>query len=471
MDPKALEQILQRAAAHAIRYRNHVAEGVQRPTQSFLESRAHFIEALPETGSDASTLIDRLAEGAEPGLHAMTGPRFFGWVIGGSHPVGVAADWLTSAWGQNAGNQVISAAAAVEAVAAGWLLDLLDLPRECSVGFVTGATMASFVGLAAARGEVLRRAGWDAESAGLFGAPPITVLIGDDAHTTIFSALQFLGLGHDRVLRVKTDGEGRMIAADFAAIIEPLTGPIIVILQAGQINTGAFDPFAEIIPRAHAKGAWVHVDGAFGLWARAAPARRIMTEGIERADSWATDGHKWLQTPYDCGYAIVRDEAAHRRAMTIAASYLPPTQAGERDPSHYVPELSRRARGFATWAIIKHLGRQGVAEMVERHCRVARAMADQLTAEQGITVLNDVTLNQMLVRFGAGEPADVADNLTQRTIARIQQDGICFAGGAKWRGAQVLRLSVISGETTEAEGRIAAEAVSAAWRIVRQQPR
>lgn len=472
MDPESLQQLFTQAAAHAIRYRTHVADGPQRPSQTFLQSRAHFTEAVPETGQDPQTLIDALVKGAEPGLHAMTGPRFFGWVIGGSHPVGVAADWLASAWGQNTGNHVATpAAAAVEAVAAGWLLDLLDLPREASVGFVTGATVANFVGLAAARGEVLRRAGWDVEAAGLFGAPPITVLIGDDAHTTVFSALQFLGLGHDRVRRVKTDAQGCMITADFAAAIDAVSGPVIVILQAGQINTGAFDPFAEIIPLARAKGAWVHVDGAFGLWARATPARRGKAQGIDLADSWATDGHKWLQTPYDSGYAIVRDEAAHRRAMTIAASYLPPTQEGERDPSHYVPELSRRARGFATWAIIKHLGRAGIAEMVERHCRVARLMADRFKNEQGIAVLNDVVLNQMLLRFGADEPAETSDRLTQQTITRIQQDGVCFAGGAKWRGAQVLRLSVISWGTTEAEGAAAADAICAAWRVVRQQPR
>nr|WP_298682379.1 aminotransferase class V-fold PLP-dependent enzyme [uncultured Dongia sp.] len=472
MDPKALDELLLRAAGHAIRYRSTVADGPQGAKRSFIDMRQVFSAPVPETGCDAATLIDELSRDAEPGLNAMTGPRFFGWVIGASHPVGVAADWLTSAWGQNTGNHVATpAAAAVEAVAAGWLLDLLDLPRACSVGFVTGATVANFVCLAAARGAVLRKLGWDVEAAGLFGAPPITVMIGDDAHTTVFSALQFLGLGHDRVVRVKTDAQGRIVVADFAAAMGAVSGPCIVILQAGQINTGAFDNFAELIPLAHDKGAWVHVDGAFGLWARATPAHRHQAAAIETADSWATDGHKWLQTPYDCGYAIVRDEAAHRRAMTIAASYLPPTQEGERDPSHYVPELSRRARGFATWAIIKHLGRQGIAAMVERHCRVARQMAEQFKSEQGITVLNDVTLNQMLLRFGADEAPDQADILTQQTIARIQRDGVCFAGGARWRGQQVMRLSVISGETTEADGRIAADAICAAWRIVRQQPR
>jgi glutamate/tyrosine decarboxylase-like PLP-dependent enzyme len=470
MDEPALEALLQGAAGHAIRYRAHVGEGLSRPQRNFMEMLATFRAPLPETGAAGPEIIDQLVRDAEPGLHAMTGPRFFGWVIGASHPVGVAADWLTSAWGQNTGNHVATpAASAVEAVAAGWLLDLLDLPRESSVGFVTGATIANFVGLAAARGEVLRRVGWDVEMQGLFGAPPITVMIGDDAHTTVFSALKFLGLGQNRVKRVATDAAGRIDAAAFRADLAAVDGPLIVICQAGQINTGGFDPFAEIVPLAQAKGAWVHVDGAFGLWARAEPTRKAFTAGIELADSWATDGHKWLQTPYDCGYAIVRHPEAHRRAMTIAASYLPTTEAGERDPSHYVPELSRRARGFATYAIIRHLGRAGVAAMVARHCRAAQIIAARVAAEPGITVLNEVMLNQMLLRFGGDGDNDgaAADDLTRRTIARLQADGICFAGGAAWRGSQVMRLSVTSWYTTEAEAEIAADAIIAAWRAVK----
>jgi glutamate/tyrosine decarboxylase-like PLP-dependent enzyme len=467
MDEPALESLLQRAAGHAIRYRTHVAEGPQRPRKNFTEMLETFKAPLPERGSEGDAVIDALARDAEPGLHAMTGPRFFGWVIGASHPVGVAADWLASAWGQNVGNHVATpAAAAVEAVAADWLLDLLDLPREASVGFVTGATIANFVGLAAARGEVLRRIGWDVEMQGLFGAPPITVMIGDDAHTTVFSALKFLGLGQDRVKRVATDALGRIDAAAFKASLADVSGPLIVILQAGQINTGAFDPFAEIVELAQAKGAWVHVDGAFGLWARATPGLKAQTTGIELADSWATDGHKWLQTPYDCGYAIVRHPEAHRRAMTIAASYLPSAQAGERDPSHYVPELSRRARGFATYALIRHLGRAGIAEMVARHCRAARILAERVATERGITVLNKVTLNQMLLRFGGA--SENADDLTRRTVTRLQQDGDCFAGGATWRGRQVMRLSVISWYTTEREAERAADAIIAAWRAVQK---
>lgn len=413
-------------------------------------------------------MIDTLVALSEPGLNAMCGKRFFGWVIGASHPVGVAADWLTSAWGQNAGNhQAAPAAAAAETVAATWILDILDLPRESSVGFVTGATIANFVCLASARGEVLRKAGWDVEANGLFGAPPISVIIGDDAHATVFSALKFLGLGHDRVDRIATDTQGCMIVAEGLAAIRNISGPAIVILQAGQINTGGFDDFAALIEAAHAVGAWVHVDGAFGLWARACPDRAALTDAVDAADSWATDGHKWLQTPYDCGYAIVRHEDAHRRAMTIAASYLPMAQDGERDPSHYVPELSRRARGFATWAMLKHLGRQGVAEMVDRHCRCARIIADRLRVEDGVEVMNDVELNQVMVRFGVDDAGDIADQCTRDTIAQIRHDGIIFAGGALWRGRQVMRISVVSWGTTETEALLAAEAIVSAWQVVR----
>ncbi|MDX0772968.1 aspartate aminotransferase family protein [Sinorhizobium medicae] len=468
MEEVSAREIFQCAAGHAARFREKITELPQRPELSYPAALATFREALPEQGSAGAEVIGDLAAKAEPGLHAMVGPRFFGWVIGGSHPVGVAADWMTSAWGQNAGNHhAAPAAAAAEAVTANWLLDLLDLPRESSVGFATGATLANFICLAAARGEVLRQCGWDVEAQGLFGAPPVSVLIGDDAHATVFSALQFLGFGHDRVVRVETDHTGRIAAPAFAGAATKMTGPCIAIFQAGQINTGAFDDFSGIMPIARDIGAWVHVDGAFGLWARAAPSKRALTKSAEQAHSWATDGHKWLQTPYDCGYAIIRDQEAHRRAMTIAASYLPPSDEGERDPSHFVPELSRRARGFATWAMIKHLGREGIAAMVDRHCRVARAIAERLTVEDGINVLNEVVLNQVLVRFGAALPGEESDRLTQAAIARLQADGTCFAGGAVWRGRKVMRLSVISWLTDDQAGEMTAEAIIATWRAVR----
>lgn len=450
-----------RAAKAACAFRSAAGERLMRPAATYAQMLATARQATPTTGCGADETIRSLVELAEPGLHAMIGPRFFGWVIGCSHPVGVAADWLTSAWGQNCGNhQAAPAGAAIETVAASWLLDLLALPPAASVGFVTGATVANFVCLAAARGEVLRRAGWDVEADGLFGAPAIRVLIGEDAHTTVFAALQMLGLGHRRLTRVATDSQGRILPAALKAALGEGDAPTIVILQAGQINTGAFDPFEELLAKERAGNVWVHVDGAFGLWARACPETAGLAAGLDRADSWATDGHKWLQTPYDCGYAIVRDEAAHRRAMTAAASYLPATAGDERDPSHYVPELSRRARGFATWAMIRHLGRTGIAEMVARHCRLARRMADSLRAEAGVEVVNDVVLNQIIVRFGD-------DEATRAVIARVQEGGVCFVGGAAWRDRWVMRISVISGDLTQADADRSVEAILAAWREVR----
>jgi len=460
--------LFSQAAHEAARFREGAAARPHHPARMYAGCVDAFSEPLPEGGTSGDIVIRELVEKAEPGLHAMTGPRFHGWVIGGSHPVGVAADMLTSAWGQNAGNHIATpSAAAAELIAGRWLVEMLGLPPTSSVGFVTGATMANFTSLAAARSAVLEQAGWDSDRRGLFGAPPISVIIGDDAHTTVFSTLQFLGLGHDRIVRVPTDEQGRMMVPAFERVIGAVEGPVIVILQAGQINTGAFDDFAAIVPMAKAKGAWVHVDGAFGLWAQVTSAHRHLTKGVEFADSWATDGHKWLQTPYDCGYAIVRNEAVHRRAMTIAASYLPAAAEDERDPSHYVPELSRRARGFATWAVIKHLGRDGIANMVERNCAAARRIAELVTRETGISVLNDVVLNQAVIRFGAHLGDDAGDTMTVETVAELQRDGRLFAGAAKWRGRQVMRLSVCNYQTDLEQAEINADAIVEAYRAVR----
>lgn len=462
------EALLKIAAAHALAFRRVQHERRQWPAKSFADMRAVFARDLPEKGQDGPAVIEELVRLSAGGLSAMTGPRFFGWVIGASHPVGVAADWLTSAWGQNTGSHTATpSAAACEEVAAGWLLDLLHLPPECSVGFVTGATIANFTCLAAARSEVLRRAGWDVEAQGLFGAPPINVLIGEDAHISVFSALQFLGLGNDRPIRIAADRMGRMQVAAFKSAIAGCNGPIIAIAQAGQINTGACDPMTEIADIAHRHGAWLHIDGAFGLWARACPETANPATGCERADSWATDGHKWLQTPYDCGYAIVRDAEAHRRAMTITASYLPAVAEGERNPSYFVPELSRRARGFATWAMIRALGREGIAEMVARHCRIARHMGKLLSAEPGIAIMNEIVLNQVAVRFGADHSVRRGDELTAKVIDRLQADGTCLAGGATWKGCSIMRLSVISWPTTKADADRSVEAIIRVWRAVR----
>lgn len=454
--------LFRRAAEHAADYRQTLAGRAQRPEQSYVEALAAWQVPTPEQGEDGAAIVDDLVRRAGPGLHATTGPRFHGWVIGGSHPVGVAADWLTSAWGQNAGNHTASpAAAAAEAVAEKWLLDILRLPAGASVGFVTGATVANFVCLAAARGEVLRRVGWDVERQGLFGAPVVNLLIGEEAHATVFSALQFLGFGHDRPVKVAVDSQGAMLPAALERALAACTGPTIVITQAGQINTGAFDPLAALAPLAQARRAWMHVDGAFGLWARACPTKAALAEGVELADSWATDGHKWLQTPYDCGYAIVRDAEAHCRAMVIAASYLPSVGDGERDPAHLVPELSRRARGFATWAMLRHLGRAGVAGLVERNCRQACLIAGRVVAEPGIAVLNDVVLNQAILRFGDDDARTLA------AIARLQADGVAYAGGARWRGQWVMRISVSGWSTTDEDALRTADAIVAAWRSSR----
>lgn len=458
------ELMLRHAAEIAMGFRRSVHMRAQRPAKSFAEMRQAFLAPLPEHGTDDIAVIEELAVLADPGLAIMTGPRFFGWVMGASHPVGIAADWLTSAWGQNCGGHSLTpAAAACEEAAANWLLELLELPRSSSVGFVTGATVANLTCLAAARGELLRRIDWDVEAKGLFGAPPIRVLIGEEAHASVFSALQLLGLGYDRVVRIGVDAAGRMKLGELEAAMQTGEEPTIVVTQAGHINTGAFDPIGEIAEIARGRNAWVHVDGAFGLWARACPETAVLAAGIDKAASWATDGHKWLQLPYDCGFAIVRDCEAHRRAMAITASYLPAVGAEERNPAHYVPELSRRARGFTAWAMIRALGRQGVASMVAHHCRIAQRMARMLSEEAGIRVLNDVALNQIAVRFGDD------DLLTKRVIERIQADGTCFAAGAEWKKRWIMRISVTSWATSEQDAERSGAAIIRAWRSIQRE--
>lgn len=460
MNQPADRSALESAAAHAIAYREAVSTAERTPVADYDSILAAFAAPTPETGGDPTEIIETLVQLATPGIRASTAPRFFGWVIGNSHPTGVAADWLTAAWGQNGGNLVAApAASAVETVATGWLLDLLGLPAEASVGLFTGATVANFVCLAAARSEMLRRVGWDVEADGLFGAPPITVLIGADAHATVYSGLKYLGLGAARVRLIDTDASGRMLPSAFEAALVAATGPVIAIAQAGQINTGACDPFDVIAPLARDSGAWLHVDGAFGLWAQACPNRAYLTKGVELADSWATDGHKWLQTPYDCGFAIVRDAEAHRRAMAISASYLPPAEGAARDPSAFVPELSRRARGFATWAMIRQFGRAGIADMVDRHCAIAAHMANRLV-QAGAELVCPVELNQFMVRFGD-------DAQTLATVRQVQEDAIAFVGSADWRGRAVMRVSVTSAATTMRDADITVDAMVDAWSRVR----
>jgi len=459
-----LEKLLDRAKAHALAYRN--AE--KSLTRDYHAMRDRVTQPTPETGADPAQVIDELVRLVEGGLQTTIGPRFFGWVMGASEPAGVAADWLVSAWGQNAGYQSTAPAmAAIEEMAERWLLDILDLPRESAIGFGTGATLANGTCLAAARSGVLLKAGWDPDADGLFGAPPVHVLIGADAHASVFAALQLIGFGRRRVISVATDERGRMLPSALEAAIKPLSGPRVVIAQAGQINTGDFDPFTEISAIAKAHQAWLHVDGAFGLWARATPSHKHLTAGIEAADSWATDGHKWLQTPYDSGFAIVRDKDALLHAMTNWASYLPTIQQGDRVPSNYVPELSRRARGVPAWAMLKTLGREGVAALVEQHCALARRFAEKLAGEPGIRVLNDVVLNQVIVNFGSGD-TNSRKASTEAVIARVQAGGVCYVGGAQWRDDWVMRISVSSAPTTAADIDLSAEAIINAWRQVQK---
>jgi len=444
------------ALARAKQYRQSLADRAPRPSIAAAALEARFDGPVPERGVPADVIIEALAEAAEPGLVPASGRRFFGWVIGASHEAAVAADWLTSAWGQNAGLYATSPSAAMaEKVASRWLLDILRLPEECSVGFVTGATMASFTCLAAARNAVLAQVGWDVEALGMRGAPHVRILLGADAHASVLAALRLLGFGTDTVERIATDTEGRMLADALGHALDAAAGPAIVIAQAGQINTGAFDPGRDIAALCKRHAAWLHIDGAFGLWARLCPELEHLTNGVERADSWATDGHKWLQLPYDSGFAIVRDAAAHRRAMAISASYLP---SAEYQPAHFAPELSRRARGFAVWALLRTLGREGVREMVRRHCRCARRLAAILAATSGVRVVNEVVLNQLIVRFGED------DAVTHEVIAQLQGENLCFAEGARWRGQWVMRVSIIAADLDDEDIERLADAILRAWR-------
>jgi glutamate/tyrosine decarboxylase-like PLP-dependent enzyme len=407
------------------------------------ELRSRLGRPLSDGGEDPRAVIEDLARGVEPGLVASAGPRYFGFVIGGALPVSVAADWLTSAWDQNGGGYVASPALSVaEEVAAGWVRELLGLPAGCGVGFVTGCQMAHFTCLAAARHAVLRGVGWDVEAQGLQGGPELRVIAGEQAHVTVTVACRMLGLGAERVRLVPTDDQGRMLAAELATALAEQKGPTIVCAQAGEINTGAFDPIAEIVEACRAHGAWCHVDGAFGLWAAASPTRRHLLEGCERADSWATDGHKWLNVPYDCGIAAVADSSAHRAAMTSTSAYIPPHEEGIPWGFDWTPEFSRRARGVPLYAALRALGRAGIARIVDGSCDHAERMANRLAEADGVEILNDVVLNQVLVRF------DDDDQATNAVIERVQQDGTCWLSGSSFRGQAVMRVSVVGWQTT-----------------------
>lgn len=412
---------------------------------------------LPEEPTNPVAVVEWLAAAADPGLVASAGPRYFGFVVGGSLPAALGADWLASAWDQNAGLYVLSPAAAVaEEVAGAWLVELLGLPAGTSVGFVTGATMANFTALASARHGVLARASWDVERHGLQGAPPVTVVTHAKTHVTVYASLQMLGLGREGegVRKIESDDHGRMRPDALRETLATIDGPTIVCLQAGNVNTGAFDPFAELIPIAHERGAWVHIDGAFGIWAAAVPSLRALMNGHEAADSWSTDAHKWLNVPYDSGLVFVRDGTTHHGSMALGAEYYIETAGAERDPYNWTPESSRRARGFAVLAALRSLGRSGLVDLIERDCAHARRMADRLTAGPRVSILNDVVLNQVLVRFEG--PADDADGSrgdarTRAVIAAVQRDGTCWLGGTTWAGRAAMRVSVSGWQTSGAD--------------------
>jgi len=455
--------LLDHTATLARRFLDGLPDRRVRPDSDAGAMLAALDRPLQDAPGDPRAIIDELARTVDPGLCAMPSGRFFGWVIGGGLPSAIAADWLTSAWDQNAGSgEGTPAAAVIEQVVLRWIAELVDVPAA-SGALVTGAQMASFVGLAVARAEVLRQAGWDVERDGLNGSPPIEVVVGAERHGTIDRALRMLGFGTRQVRAIEVDREGRMIAdkLDLSG-----TGPVIVCAQAGNVNGGSFDPLVRIADsvreaRTH-RPVWLHVDGAFGLWARATPDRRALADGIEHADSWSTDAHKWLNTPYDCGISLVRDADAHRRTFRGGAHYLP-GEAAVANPFDHTPELSRRARGFAVWAALRELGRSGVSDLVERCCRHATSFATGLASLPGVEVMNEVVLNQLVVRFR--DPAGKDDDAHTRAVtAKVIADGVCYPSITVWRGVAAMRISVSNWATDDDDVRRSLAAIADAHR-------
>ncbi len=461
------QRILETAEAIAARYLDTIASRHVGATATRAQLLSALGGSLPHGSSDPVAVLEQLALHADPGLVASAGPRYFGFVTGGAVPVTVGADWIASAWDQNAALYVSSPAIGViEDVVAGWLLEILALPRTAGVGFVTGCHMANFTCLAAARHEVLRRAGWNVETQGLQRAPRLRVIAGGEVHVSAVGALRFLGIGSDEVERIPVDGQGRMRADALESALAGGAAPTIVCAQAGNVSTGATDPLDAIVDSARRHGAWVHVDGAFGLWAAAVPELKAQVAGIEKADSWATDAHKWLNVPYDSGLAIVADAAPQRAAMNLAASYLQRGADEERNGMDWVPESSRRSRALALYALVRTLGRDGIADLVRRNCRLARRIADRLSAADGVSILNEVVLNQVLARFEA-TPGRSADEVTREVIARVQAEGTCWAGGAFWQNKQAMRIAVSNWSTTEADIDRSADAILRCYQQVR----
>ena len=452
------KDLLDRAHRHALEFLNALPER----HVSAIATRDELLHALSiplsDEGEHPSLVLDELAQQAPRGNSASAGPRYFGFVIGGTLPVTLATDWLISAWDQNSGIFVTSPlVSVVEEIASRWLLDLLALPSEASVGFVTGGQMANFTCLVAARHAVLNRAGWNVEDDGLIGAPPINLIVSAEAHITILTSLRMLGLGTRSLQRVDTDAQGRMQPEALEALLARASGPTIVCAQAGNVNTGAFDPLRAIGELTRARNSWLHVDGAFGLWASASRDRKFLTDGVELADSWATDAHKWLNVPYDCGMAIVRDSASHRASMTLTAAYLEQTRGAERDALDWSPEFSRRARGVTVYAALRTLGRQGIEKMIDRSCAQASQMAEIVRQHARVELLHDVVLNQVLVRFKSKSFG--TDEFTRRVITKVQQDGTCWLAGTTWHDMAAMRISFSNWATTESDVERSAAAI------------
>jgi glutamate/tyrosine decarboxylase-like PLP-dependent enzyme len=441
-----MKNLLAETADRAARYLSSLPERSVAPSPTSVAALDQLGGTLPETPADPAQILALLDDIGSPATVATAGPRYFGFVIGGTLPAALAANWLAGAWDQNGAMRVMSPVSArLEEIVLQWTIDLLDLPPGSGAGFVTGTTMASFTSLAAARTALLTRAGWNVEEDGLFGAPPIDVVVGDEVHVSLLKALSLLGLGRSRITRVPVDSQGRM-RSDALPSFNDRT---LLCIQAGNVNTGAFDPAEQICARARDANAWVHVDGAFGLWAALSPQYAPLLAGFNAADSWAIDCHKWLNVPYDSGLAVVRDPKHLQAAMSISAAYL--ASSNMREPWHYVPESSRRARAIELWAAMRSLGRAGLRELIERNCRQARLFA-QLLADAGFSILNDVVLNQVLVSFGTPDR-------TRAIIAAIQSDGTCWCGGTEWQGNTAMRISVSSWATSDDDVKRSAAAI------------
>ncbi|MCU1676684.1 MAG: aspartate aminotransferase family protein [Frankiales bacterium] len=457
-------QVLDTAAARATRFLSSLPDRAVAAQLSREDLMKALSVPLAEDGVPAEDVIAELADALEPGMVASPGGRYFGFVIGGSVPAALGADWLVSTYDQNAGSAAVSPGSmVVEEVTAAWLLDVLRLPAESSTGFVTGGQAGNTVGLAAARHAVLRAAGHDVERDGLWGAPPVTVFVGADRHATVDRAVRFLGFGTAAVQAVASDDAGRMRPDALGAAMAARPGPSIVVAQYGEIHTGALDPIGELVDVAHAHGAWLHVDGAIGLWARASRALAI-DDGCERADSWSADAHKWLNVPYDCGLVFCRDNAAHRASMSTAAAYLVSGAGIARDAFDWNPELSKRARAVPVYAALRSLGRAGLADIVDRTCAHARLFASLLGPAEGVRICNDVHLNQVTVRFGDGE---TGDEQTEEVVRRVQAGGTCWVGPSTWRGRRVMRISVVNWSTDTDDVERSAAAILTCWAAVR----